>query len=268
VKLGLCSIAALDLPLAEVAAAAARAGADGLEVTGRAPHLAEDADLPAVRATREVVTSAGLEVLAYGSYLGHAEPHTRAHAQREVERATALAAPLLRVWAGLRPGEADEGFAGVVELLGQACDAAHERDIEVVVERHIGSFADTPERALRLLAEVGRPNFSLNYQVCDFLEPDAAAAQTDDARELAPHARYAHLKNYVSSDAAGGRLVHGGSLAGGVLDYSGILTALVEAGYSGPMSVEFLSAEPAPLEDRLARDLSFVRETLSGLGVR
>ena len=45
------------------------------------------------------------------------------------------------------------------------------------------------------------------------------------------------------------------------------LAAAVGAGYSGPMSVEFLSAEPKPIAERLASDLAFVRRTLAELGV-
>jgi sugar phosphate isomerase/epimerase len=265
VKLGLCSIAALDRPLAEVAAAAAEAGADGLEVTARPPHVPAGADEAALHRIGNGVRAAGLDVLAYGSYLGHGD-HREADARREVAHAAALGTGLLRVWAPLRTNEPDAGFGEIVALLGCACDAARECGIEVVVERHIGSFADTPERTLRLLDAVGRPNFALNYQVCDFLEPAAADEQPEDARRLASHARYVHLKNYVPGAAAGGRLVHGGSLAGGVLDYTRLLAAIVETGYDGPMSVEFLSAEPLPLADLLASDLRFVRDTLASLG--
>jgi hypothetical protein len=36
----------------------------------------------------------------------------------------------------------------------------------------------------------------------------------------------------------------GGSLAAGVLDYRAILTAAFAAGYTGPLTIEFLSFEP------------------------
>ena len=41
-KLGFCSISALDRPLADVAHLAATLGLDGIEVTQRAPHLTEE----------------------------------------------------------------------------------------------------------------------------------------------------------------------------------------------------------------------------------
>lgn len=260
-KLGLCSIAALDQPLSEVIRLAAAAGADGLEVTARPPHVLPDAGRETLCALADEIRAAGLAVLAYGSYLGHGDVEPR----REVERTAALGTRLLRVWAPLCPGEPDAGFARTVALLARTCDLAQCEGIDVVVERHIGSFADTVERTVRLIEAVNRENFGLNYQACDFLEPSAVPLQTEDARRLAPHSRYVHLKNYIL-DPDHGRLVHGGSLAEGVLDYTSLLGTLLDAGYSGPMSVEFLSAEALPAEERLAHDLRFVRETIAATG--
>ena len=56
----------------------------------------------------------------------------------------------------------------------------------------------------------------------------------------------------------------GGSLAGGVLDYRAILAAAFAAGYAGPLTIEFLSFEPLPLEQKLAADVAFLRSVLGG----
>jgi sugar phosphate isomerase/epimerase len=265
-RLGFCSISALDRPLAAAAAVAAAAGCDGLEVTDRPPHLAPDAPLAAVRAAARAVREAGVEVIAYGSYLGRMGPRTSEHARREVAVAEALGAPLLRVWAEPVAGAVADGFDEIVRLLGATCDAASGCGVEVVVERHVGSFADTPERVERLLAAVARPNFALNYQVLDLLLPEAAPAQPADARRLVPRASYFHLKNYRPNPKAGGPLLPGGSLAAGALDQRALLAAAFEAGYAGPLTIEFLSFEPRPVEEKLAADAAFVREVLRGLG--
>ena len=160
----------------------------------------------------------------------------------------------------------DAGFSDTVSLLATTCDAAAEHGVDVVVERHIGSFGDTPERIGRLFEAVARPNLALNYQVLDFLPPGAVDAQPDDARRLVPLARYLHLKNYRPNPDPQGPLVPGGSLEGGVLDYRAILAAVVEAGYTGPMTVEFVSWEPLPLEEKLAADVRFARTLLAELG--
>jgi sugar phosphate isomerase/epimerase len=266
IPLGFCSISALDRSLAEAARVAAGVGVDGIEVTERAPHLAPGAAPEEARAAGEAVRGHGLAVLAYGSYLGRSGPRTPVEAARQVALTRALGAPLLRVWAEPVAGAPDAGFAETVRLLKATCDRAEEAGIDVVVERHIGSFADTPERVERLLDAVGHPRLALNYQVLDLLPMVEADAQPEDAKRLAPCARYVHLKNYRAPEDGGDRMLPGGALARGVLDYGPLLRAILAAGYRGPMTIEFLSHEPRPLEEKLAEDVAFVRARLRELG--
>ena len=255
--LGFSSISALDRPLGAALELAAGLGI-GLELTARPPHLEMEADDAAVAAAARAVADAGVPILAYGSYLGHAPHTTPDHARREAEVALALGAPRLRVWAENAIGDLD----AVVAMLRAACDAGAAGGLDVVVERHIGSWADTPERVERLLAACERPNLALNYQVLDLLPEAAIDDQPADARRLVPLARYFHLKNY-RRNPDGGPLLPGGSLAGGVLDYRAILGAALEAGYGGPRCIELLSFEPRPAEEKLAEDLGDLRRLLA-----
>jgi sugar phosphate isomerase/epimerase len=269
--LAFCSISALDRSLEAAAALAAAQGLDGLEVTARPPHLDPRAPRSAIRAAGRGVRAAGLDVVAYGSYLGRRDAlgedaHGAAAGEREAGVAAALGTRLLRVWADCVAEDADQGFARVVATLCAACDAAAAEGVVVVVERHVGSFADTPERIERLLGAVARPNLALNYQVLDLLPQREAAAQPDDARRLAPLARYFHLKNTRPAADGAGPMPPGGSLSGGVLDYRALLAAAFEAGYAGPLAIEFLSFEPKPVEEKLAADVAFVRGLLAELG--
>jgi len=264
-RLGFCSISALDRPLARVAELAAQLGLAGVEVTARKPHLDSEAGVDAARAAGRAVRAAGVDVVAYGSYLGRFGLTTHVHAAREAALAAALEAPLLRVWA--EPMEAAPGdLALVAGLMQTAADAARGDGITVVIERHIGSFADTPERIVRLFDAIDRPNIALNYQVLDFLPAGEAAGQPADAARLVPLARYFHLKNYQPNETTGAPLLPGASLADGVLDYRAILAAALDAGYAGPMTIEFLAADARPVEDKLAADVAWVRAVLAELG--
>jgi sugar phosphate isomerase/epimerase len=264
--LAFCSISALDRPLAAVAALAAGQGLDGVEVTARPPHLDPDASLDEVRGAGRAVRETGVEVTAYGSYFGRDGACDPMRGRREAAVAAALGTDLLRVWAEPLAGEPEEGFGRVVAGLRAACDAAADAGIAVVVERHLGSFADTPPRIERLLAAVARTNFALNYQVLDLLPQADAASQPDDARRLAPLARYFHLKNMRPSADGRGPMPPGGSLEHGVLDYRAILAAAFGAGYGGPLTIEFLSFEPRPVEEKLAADAAWLRRVLEELG--
>lgn len=261
-KLAFCSISALDRPIGEAAAVAAAVGLDGLEVSAHAPHLDPEAGVDAARAIGRVVRATGIEVTAYGSYLGRFGQVTHVHAEREAAIAAALETPLLRVWAEpIEEGNYD--VAPVVELMQAACDSAAPYGITVVVERHLGSFADTRERIEELFERISRPNVALNYQVLDFLPPSEVDKQAADAAQLVKYARYFHLKNYQPNPDADGPLFPGGSLAAGVLDYRAILTAALNAGYDGPLTFEFLAADPRPVEEKLAEDVAFVRAILA-----
>lgn len=260
-QLAFCSISALDRSITQAAKVAAGAGLHAIEVTARPPHLVPADGIEAARQVGRAVRAAGVDVVAYGSYLGLRGRLTGKHAEEDVAIARALDTRLLRAWAEpFEEGQSDP--APTVELMQAACDAARDDDVTVVIERHVGSFADTPERIEALFRAIDRPNVALNYQVLDFLPAAAIPGQAADAAELIHFAKYCHLKNY-QNPGGDGPLFPGGSLEHGVLDYHAILGAILDAGYDGPMTIEFLAADERPVEEKLAQDVAFVRRVLA-----
>lgn len=258
-----CSISAMDRDLGAAARVAAAAGCDGLEVTARAPHLDPDASPESARAAGEAVRAAGIEVVAFGSYLGRGGRLALAQGAHDVALARALDTRRLRVWAEEPGREGGAPFAECVRLIQETAARAADADIVLVVERHVASWADTPERVERLLDAIDRPNVALNWQPSDLIRPEEIALQPADATRLVPRARYVHLKSYQRhpGDAAAPCLP-GGSIREGALDWRAILQAVFAAGYEGPLTIEFLSWAPRPLEEKLADDVAFVREVL------
>jgi len=261
----MCSICAMDRSLADATALAARCGADGIEVTARAPHLEAAAGASEVREAGERVRASGIEVTAYGSYLSYTGPEFEADAAREVARAAMLGSKLLRVWAG-HPDGVDGSPDDVVAMLRAAGDAAASEGIEVVVERHGGTLADSADRSEALLDAVDRANVTLNYQTLDGLPSKEVAEQPGDARRLIPRSGYFHVKNYRANPVPSGPLVLGGDLETGVLDYRAILAAAVEAGYRGPYGIEFVAFDERPLEGKIAAGVEWLRRTLAEVG--
>jgi sugar phosphate isomerase/epimerase len=263
-QLAFCSVSALDREVGAAARLAREAGCDGLEVTVRAPHLDPDAPIEHAREVGERVRDAGIDVVALGSYLGRGGRLAHDRAAHDVALATALGAPLLRVWAEEPGAEGGASFGEIVALLRAAAIRAGDVGVTVVVERHVQSWADTPERIERLLAAVGHPALALNYQVLDALPPEAVAEQPADAACLAPHARYVHLKNYrLNPTDAALPVVPGASLREGLVDYRAVLPEILRAGYNGPLTIEFLSWAATPLAEKLADDVAFVRDVLA-----
>lgn len=242
----------LDRPLGEVAATAAALGLDGVEVTARPPHLDMTKEHSSAMAdVRSIVEDAGSRVIALGSYLGTRERTAFGYATVDAVSAGEMGASFLRVWA--------HGGEGLIRY---ACSRVEVPGLRIVVERHINTLADTPQRCREFIAAVDHPLCSLNYQVLDNLPLGAADVQADEARELAPITGYVHLKNYLPPKEPGGPMRPWAPLASGVLDYRAILGALLDAGYTGPLAFEFLSSDPRPAEERLAEDVAFVRSVL------
>lgn len=266
-EIAVCSIAGIDRRLEAVADAAVAAGATGLELTARPPHVCEGAGLAELGRAGQMLRSRGLEPVAYGSYLGTGELRGGDDVAREIARCAALGAPRIRVWATPRdPDDDQRSFHEIVELMQQCCEAGESTGVEIVVERHGGSFADTAERAERLLEAVDHERFGLNYQILDFLPLEEASHQAEDARRLAPRARYVHLKNYRLPGRAGERLLPWASLAGGAVDQREVIGGLLRAGYAGVLALEFVSTEESPsFEEKLAADLGFLRRVLREL---
>lgn len=256
---GVCSICALDHPLEEVARIARRCGADGVEVTARAPHLTDEMDLDAVRRAGDAVREAGVEVLAHGSYLACSPPAFRSDVEREVARCRALGARVLRVWAGHARGLAPEWRDEVVEMLRFLGEAAAEEELDVVIERHEGTFATEAAATLDLLEAVGRENVSLNYQVRDGMRADEVASLPSEIARLAPVSTYFHVKNYRPGPEPDAPMQLGGGIESGLLDYRDLVARAVAAGYTGPYVIEFLAFDDVPFEAKLEHDLAYLR---------
>lgn len=255
--LGICSLALLDRPLADVLRVAKAAGFDGIELTARAPHFDSRDGTQAAAEVARLVRAAQLDLLAYGSYLGHAPLVESRHADREVEIAAALGVPLLRAWAG------GTDFERTVALLRHAADAAERHGIHVVVERHAGSFADTEERVQRLLDAVGHANCSLNYQPLDDMREDAAATVPDECARLIGRSRYMHVKNYHPAASAGGNVRPFATVDGGVIDWADVIAAARAGHYTGPVSLEFHGAPAADANTAVARAAAYLRSCLA-----
>lgn len=246
-KIALCSIAFRERLLEYSLDIACEAGIDGVEIWGREPHISEEYDANRVAATRKMVEDRGLDVAVFGSYLRLGAVNTESMPLRDVlQIATGLDVPLVRVWASdVGSDEADDGvWKNTVEECREAACSAQKMGLGLAVEMHTNTLADTASAARRLVEDVARDNFGLNYQPLPSLEADAVTR----LKEVLPYVCHCHAQNYAALNGDPGKIERA-SLSEGVIDYVPLVDLLREDGYDGYMAVEF---SPSNVEDKRA----------------
>lgn len=113
------------------------------------------------RKTRE----AGLAVACYGSYYRLTDEEYGL-AEKVVETAQALGAPLIRVWAGTLPSaDAEDGYRErIAENFRSIAQMAGKEGMEVACEYHGGTLTDNAASALELMKSVNLPNAGTLWQ--------------------------------------------------------------------------------------------------------
>jgi len=165
---GLCSITFRNLSQRQVVGLAAGAGLAGIEWGGdvHCPH----GDSPAAMQAGAMTRDAGLTVASYGSYYraGPAGGRESPTLEAVLESATAMGAPIIRIWAGGfdsgHPGADEAHWAEVVIETRRIADAAAAAGMRIAFEYHAGSLTDTLASTLRLLAAVEHDNVGCYWQ--------------------------------------------------------------------------------------------------------
>lgn len=192
IRPGLCSVTFRRLAPDRVVELSADAGLEVIEWGGDVHVPAGDPARAAevARATAD----AGLAVCSYGSYFrsGADERLTPV-----LDSAAALGTDRVRIWAG-RVDSRDatpEQYARIVARLRDAVAEASERGIALALEYHRGTVADTPQAALRLIADV--PGLATYWQpTVD--APDAVAL--GEFAALAEHTVAVHVFSWWPFD--------------------------------------------------------------------
>jgi 3-dehydroshikimate dehydratase len=186
---GLVSVTFRQLEPSDVVRIAAGAGLAAIEWGGDV-HVPDGASARRVGAQ---TAAAGLRVACFGSYLrlGHGGDPAAV-----VSVAAALGAPLIRVWAGRLPSaSADAAHRSAVvaaarEIAGIAADAG----LDVAFEYHRNTLTDTRGSALRLLADVDRPNVGTLWQP----EPTRSVTENlGDLESVLPWLRNVHVFSWA-----------------------------------------------------------------------
>jgi 3-dehydroshikimate dehydratase len=253
----LCTISYREKLLDVALEAAARIGFEAVELWGREPHLAEEYDESRVKGIRTLLDEHGLQVAALGSY--HYFGKT-VHKEDSVtladtlHTAHGLKTPIVRVWASdVSSAKATpEVWEQTVAAAQEACDRAAKMNVIFAAEMHDNTLADTAKSALRLVEEINRPNFRLNFQVSTNLTED----QFVRLETVLPYVVHVHCQNYVKG--TGHEPYKRITMGEGVFDYRELMARLNEADYRGHVGIEFAAEEGAGKEASLKKDLDFL----------
>ena len=254
----LCTISYREKLLDVALEAAARVGFQAVELWGREPHVSEEYDESRLRGVRAMAEEHGLSIPVLGSYHYFGRTNHREDSVSLVDTlhtAHGLHTPIVRVWAS-DVGSAkasEEVWKTTVAEAQEACDRAHKMGVVFAAEMHDATLADTGASARRLVEEVDRPNFRLNYQA-------ASRAEEEDPLQrlelVLPYVVHVHCQNFVAAHGDPGyKRV---PMDAGYVDYRAVLGRLQQAGYEGHVAVEFAAEEGEGKEASLRHDLQFL----------
>ncbi len=124
-----------------------------------------------------------------------------------------------------------ESMMLAAEELKYRVNLAREGGITLSVEAHVGSVADTPAKARRLLEMV--PGLTLTLDYSHFIRNGAGQSEIDD---LVPYASHMHFRNASRKST---QTIFKES----EIDYLRVLERLSEAGFDGAAAIEFCNNE-------------------------
>lgn len=199
-KLNVCTISFRHqlISLPEIAQWAKRRDFAGIELWGvHALNLLEDPEYNA-----DWLRSYGLSVPMVSDYLPlHGDLQAaKAKAERLCQLARRWGAPKLRTFAGDRPSAdvSDEEREQWVTRLRVLCAVADANGIQLVVETHPNTLADTLVSTVHLVEEVGHAALRLNFDVIHMWESGCEPAHA--LRLLGPVVSHMHLKNVATRE--------------------------------------------------------------------
>jgi 3-dehydroshikimate dehydratase len=240
-KVGFCTIAYQEQPLAAALDRAAAMGFDGVELWGKPPHLPAGAGEAEGREIAEAIRERRLEAAVFGSYLRAVEEPFEPAAASLLAVARGLGAPLVRVWAADRGSDrADDAlYALTARNLKTVCRRGADLGLRFVLERHSNTLADTLDSTLRLLEMASAPNLGVNYQILGGAD---TATAVEEMRSLGSRIWNVHAQSHRREDGVS----RASDLCSGDIDYAPVVATLRAIGYGGYLELEFIRRGTTP----------------------
>ncbi len=168
--------------------------------------------------------------------------------KRWIDNSVQLGAPVMRVFAGGKPGDAprDTAFGWVVECLKVCCDYAAPRGVFLALENH-GHLTETADDILRIIEKVDHEWLGVNLDTGNFQQKDPYNA----IAKVAPKALTSHVKV---------QLLGPDGKAKEDADYARIIRILRDANYRGYIALEYEGQEDP--KTGVPKQLKKIREAI------
>ena len=248
-----------DLSIEAMLSLADRLGYAAIEprsVSGHAHGVEPDTDAEQRDMIRQSVSASHVKICAIATSCRYADPATVSENVAETHRFIDLAGdidvPLLRVFGGKLGEYVDREGAvtAVAESMQEVSGHAAERGVTLCLETH-DDWCD-PSDVVAVMSRVNHPNIAVNW---DILHPVRTAGYTTDAAYdlLKPWIRHVHFHDSRNDE---GNLIMV-PVGHGMCDHRRAVELLLEHGYDGYLSGEWINWEP--YEVHLPRELATMR---------
>lgn len=202
-------------------------------IPGMAEHLTLDADPAEVRALAE---GAGLRAVAIEAAMDLTNPANRERFRQVLEFGAALGVEVVNTGGG---GASDnpESERAVHAALGELATYAASLGLALGLKAHVNQAVYDTASALRALDAVPPEGWGINYDASHLYRVGDDPA--DAARRLAPRLASVHIRDTLEPVIPIGP-PHTQIPGRGSIDLEGVLAALGEAGYAGPLNLEVI----------------------------
>ena len=149
------------------------------------------------------------------------------------------------------------------EVMRQCAPYGEAKGVALNMKPH-GGIALTGRMMAETVEQVGHPNFTVCYDPGNIIYYTKGELRPEvEVRDVARHVTTCIIKDCLVTDGTPDVLILPGE---GQVDFRAVLSALVEAGFAGPLYVECLGGDALEnINDRARRTHGFVSEIVAGL---
>lgn len=154
---------------------------------------------------------------------------------------------------GMKPSDVS-GDARAVEILRKMSDLAKDTDVQLLLYPHQNSWVERIEDSTRVAEKVNRPNVGVMFNLCHWLRVEKSRDYKSVLKQAMPRLWAVSINGADNLDEAPGWSRYIQPLDSGNFNVAGLLSALQELGYKGPIGLQCYGIG-GDARDHLARSM-------------